>query len=211
MSKTKSIFILILLATIALLFGLWFHHNTVDKKPPLQTATVLLTPRDIQDFSLIDTNGHPFTRKNLKQHWSLIFFGFTHCPDLCPTTLAELKMAYEKLLSKKQQPMPQVIFISVDPERDTPAMIKRYLSSFHADFIGLTGNEKTLNQLTQEMSVIYMKVMPGEHNTAENSYTIDHSGTVLMINPDAKLIAIFSLPHDKDKIAEDVANIINHR
>ncbi len=211
MSKLKFIFILFLLAIIALLFGLWFHHNTAAKKPPLQAATVLLAPRDIQDFSLTDANGQPFTQENLKNHWSLIFFGFTNCPDLCPTTLAELKMAYEKLLADKQQPMPQIVFISVDPERDTPAVIKRYLSSFNSNFIGVSGSEKSLNQLTQEMSVIYMKVMPSEHNAAENSYTIDHSGTVLMTNPDAKLIAIFSLPHDKDKIALDVANIINHR
>lgn len=211
MTKSKIIILISAVVVIALLAGLWLHHNTLGKPAVLKTATVLTPARDISDFQLTGDNDKPFTLSNLKGHWTLIFFGFTHCPELCPTTLATLKEVYQKLENAKQKPMPQVLFISVDPARDSPKLIKRYLSSFNSNFLGATGTEEALKSLTQEMSVLYMKVMqPGHESNDQAHYDIDHSGTLLLTNPAGKLVAIFNMPHQEAQIAADLHTIIKY-
>lgn len=206
--RTQWIVIIVCVAVLALLFGLWVQHNLNDATPPaapkLATATVFPQPRDLEPFQLTDDHNQSFTQDALKGHWNLVFFGFTNCPDLCPTALATLNNAY-KLLATQQTPLPQIIFISVDPEQDNSARILQYLNSFNPQFIGATGSEEQLNKLTQQLSVIFGKVMPahGEH------YTIDHSGTIVIINPEGKFYGVFTLPHDAQKIAQDMQSIIH--
>lgn len=200
---------LIAIAILALLFGLWAQHNLNKKanKPIVLTAgTLFPQPRAIAPFQLTDDYNKPFTNANLKGHWSLVFFGFTHCPMLCPTTLTTLNQAFQSLTQAKQQPMPQVVFISVDPERDTPKRIRNYLISFNKDFIGTTGKKANLDALTQQFNVMYAKVMASSDAEA-NEYSIDHSGTILLVDPNGQLYAVFSTPHDPQKIAADIATI----
>lgn len=211
-SKTRSLILLIVaVAIVALLLGLWVHRNTQgadQTKISTTMATVLNPARTIESFQLTSDTGKPFSKQNLLGHWSLLFFGFTHCPDLCPTTLSLLNKAYLTMQQQQLQPMPQVVFISVDPERDAaPGVIKQYLSSFNSQFIGATGKQSVLNQLTQSFSVVTMKVMnkDSEHGA---HYTIDHSGVILLVDPKAELYAIFSTPHNPAIIAKDVEHII---
>lgn len=134
-------------------------------------------------FHLIDQNGRPFTDANLKGKWHLVFFGYTHCPDICPTTLNDLSLAYDKL-GKRQKGDVSVVFISVDPERDTPAIMKSYAESFDAPIVGLTGTAAEVKQAAADYHVYYAK-----HYRSDGGYDMDHSAVVYVMNPAAKFVA----------------------
>lgn len=209
-SKTRQrrLFIIITIACLAVLFGMWSQYNlhAENRAPTLQTATVFPQPRIITPFQLTDDEGKPFTLENFKGHFSLIFFGFTHCPDLCPTTLAMLNKSYKMLEDAKLKNLPQIIFISVDPEQDDAKSIKTYLGSFNPAFLGATGTKEQLDKLTQEMSVLYTKIVSAgdtEH------YSIDHSGALILVNPQGQFYGVFTTPHDPQKIANDMRVLLN--
>lgn len=207
----KPVFIwLILIALLAILFGVWTHHNMQKKSQAaavaLSSGTVLSPARNLNSFTLVDQQHKPFTNNNLKNHWTFVFFGFTHCPMICPTTLSTLNQMYKKLVIDKELALPQVLFISVDPERDTPKKIARYLQSFNSAFLGATGTKQQLEKLTQQFNVMYAKVFPD----GDAHYSIDHSGTILLINPQGQLYGIFSTPHDANKLAGDYEIIVNN-
>lgn len=198
---------IVCVAVLALLFGLWAHYNLnqhEQEKIVLSSATIFDQPRALSQFSLTDANNQPFNLENLKGHWNLVFFGFTNCPDLCPTTLSTLNKSYLSL-ENKQRNLPQVVFISIDPEQDTSERLKKYLASFNSNFLGATGNEKDVYKLSQELSIVYGKVQP----TDAKNYTFDHSGTILIIDPKGEFYGVFTLPHDAQKIAEDMQKIMN--
>lgn len=202
--------LVIAVAFVALLFGVWLRHNTAPKTEALKTlsATILPTPRQIEPFQLTGADGKPFTNANFKGHWTMLFFGFTRCPDLCPTTLSLMNQAYQQMEKDHLQPMPQVVFISVDPDFDAAKdRIKNYLLSFNSHFIGATGPQAAIDQLTQNLSVVYMKVMD-ENNQAEENYRIDHSGTILVLDPQGHWYALFSTPHQPGNLAKDMEMMI---
>ncbi|HVV67434.1 MAG TPA: SCO family protein [Gammaproteobacteria bacterium] len=209
--RAQLSFLVTSLCILALLFGLWLYHNLGhhedNSDTQLVSATVFQQPRALTPFNLTDDNDHPFTLDNFKGHWSLLFFGFTNCPDLCPTTLSVLNQAYKQLASTNPKTMPQVVFISVDPEQDDSQTIAKYLSSFNPSFLGATGSQSTLDQLTRELNVLYMKVAPPQANTDEH-YSIDHSGTILIINPQGQFYGVFTTPHDPNKIAKDTQTLM---
>jgi protein SCO1 len=216
--KRQIILIIAVVAVIALLFGMWSRHNIGpgakenESKPEaisLINATVLPHDKELAAFQLVGANQPTFTNADLKGHWSLVFFGFTNCPGLCPSTLTTLNKMYEKLTAEKQADMPQVVFISVDPDRDTPPRIAEYLRGFNKNFVGATGTQEQLDQLTHELSVLYMKItQPGHEN--DKTYTIDHSGTILVIDPTGNWYALFNTPHDANNIAKDYQTIVSH-
>ncbi len=145
----------------------------------LQTygAYELPVPRRFSDFELTDHRGEPFTQESLKGKWTLIFFGYTHCPDICPVTMSMLGKVYKGMKPEEQQEL-QVVLASLDHERDTPESMAQYVSYFHPDFIGATGDQYKMLKLATELNVAYAK-MP----RADGDYTIDHSGNVILINP----------------------------
>lgn len=134
-------------------------------------------------FRLIDQDGRPFTNADLKGKWHLVFFGYTHCPDICPTTLNDLSLAYDKL-DKQQQKDVGVVFISVDPDRDTPAVLKSYVTSFDAPIVGLTGTAAEVKQAARDYHVYYAK-----HYQADGSYDMDHSAVVYVMDPRGQFVA----------------------
>jgi protein SCO1 len=134
-------------------------------------------------FHLIDQNGRPFTDADLKGKWHLVFFGYTHCPDICPTTLNDLSLAYDKL-AKRQKGDLSVVFISVDPERDTPAVMKSYAASFDAPIVGLTGTPAEVKQAAADYRVYYAK-----HYRADGGYDMDHSAVVYVLDPNGRFVA----------------------
>ena len=212
-SITTWIFIL---ALLALLFGLWTQHNfkkpaaTEVSQPPiiLTSGTLLSPPRSINPFQLKDDHNKPFTQANLLRHWNLVFFGFTNCPELCPTTLSTLNQAYKNLQTNHLPVLPQIIFISVDPKRDTPERINRYLSSFNPAFIGATGKKKQIDELVRDFNIVYVEI--AQKGNQANEYTIDHSGAILLIDPAGQLYAVFSTPHDAANIAKDFTMIVDN-
>lgn len=164
------------------------HRDAIQ----LNNGTMLPVPYKIKSFQLVDQNDDPFTNSNLNGHWSIIFFGFTRCPMMCPTTLSTLNKMY-RMLKKKgvENNLPKVIFISVDPEYDKPDVIKKYLQSFNSNFIGVTGTKAEIKNLTKQLGIAYIK----EIKSGNPDYEIDHSGTLIIINPSGKWEALINPPH----------------
>ncbi len=177
---------------------------------PIQ-GSILSPERKIAVPALVKDDGSVFTLDDLTGHWSLLFFGYTHCPDICPTTMGVVAQA-KKIATENNHLFPQVIFISVDPERDKVEMLSEYVQYFDKDFIGVTGDEKLIKALTLQMSVVYMK-MPVDNNSAttsaEGGYLIDHSAALLLLNPEGKLVAFLNPPHDPKTILKDFQMVVN--
>jgi protein SCO1/2 len=153
-------------------------------------------------FNLVDQNDRPFTDANLKGKWELVFFGYTHCPDVCPTTLNEISLALDKL-PPADRGMVGVVFISVDPERDTPAVLKEYVSSFSAPVTALTGTPAELAQAAKDYRVYYAK-----HPTADG-YDMDHSALVYIMDPQGRFSASFTPDDTADNIAARLQKLLS--
>jgi len=176
-------------------------------QPSNAALMVLPEPRVIADFALLNDEGESFSLDSLRGHWSLIFFGYTHCPDVCPSTLYDLKLVHEKLgqLNGDAASGHQVLFVSVDPERDSPEQLNQYVSYFHPDFIGVTGPAEQLAPLTMQLGIAYRVE---EHEVGSTSYNVDHSVSVLLMDPQGRLHGVFPAPHDADKMARELAAAI---
>lgn len=167
-------------------------------------GTVIQQPRAIKPFTLLDGNNHVFNQDNLKGKWSLVFFGFTRCGYICPTTMSVLKQAVANMEKAKIKRLPQVVFVSVDPARDDTQAVKQYAESFNPSFIGVVGDEAVTEKLARDFAVVYMKV----DDKTGGDYDVDHSGTILLVNPHGQLQAVFSMPHDPAKIAKSYKKIL---
>lgn len=188
------------------------YADTDVNQIALQSAIVLPKAQQLKPFKVqIQTKDQKtnkvttaqFTNENLKGHWTLLFFGFTNCPALCPTTMAELSKAYKTLTEDKYSPMPQVVFVSVDPERDTLDKVTQFAHAFNPDFIGArTSDEKMLTQMTHETDTMFEKIK-GKDKDKKGHYTITHSGDVIVINPKGEFVGLLRMPHtDKDIVAD---------
>ena len=154
-------------------------------------AVVLNTPRIFSDFELVDHRGEVFNQEHLQDVWTIVFFGFTHCPDICPTTLAILNDTYSKLKDRERERM-QIVMISIDPERDTVEKLAEYVPYFNNEFIGVTGNKHLIKRLTAELNVAYNKVP-----LDSDDYTVDHSTQLVLINPKGHYHGFFKAPHSE--------------
>jgi protein SCO1/2 len=152
-------------------------------------AIVLDKPRIFSDFELQDHRGQVFDKARFEGIWTIVFFGFTHCPDICPTTLAMLNDTYSKLKDSEKERL-QVVMISLDPERDTVEKLADYVPYFNAEFTGVTGNRHLIRRLSAELNVAYNKV-PLEGD----DYTVDHSTQLILINPMGDYHGFFKAPH----------------
>ena len=172
------------------------------KTASIHSGTLLKAPRPLPEFQLTDQDGQPFTRESLTGHWTLVFPGFTYCPDVCPTTLGLLKQVEAKL-GKKAERL-QIVLFSVDPERDTPETLKRYVQFFSPRFVGVTTAEPQLKQMAQTLGVAYIKVA----GDTPESYTMDHSAALILIDPEARIAGYFTPPHQLDALVDDLNQVI---
>ncbi len=154
-------------------------------------AVLLDTPRKFSDFELLDHSGQVFNADNLIGKWTLLFFGFTHCPDICPTTMAAAAKMYEGLEPEDKEQL-QVVLISLDPERDTTEKLSQYVPYFNPDFIGATGNQYVLLKLATELNVAFNKVQ-----LEGGDYTIDHGANMVLINPYGHYHGFFKPPFEE--------------
>jgi protein SCO1/2 len=150
------------------------------QQPPGGSGNGILSSAIGGPFHLTDQNGKPFTQADLKGKWHLVFFGYTHCPDVCPTTLNELSLAIDKL-DPQQRKNIGVVFVSVDPERDTPAVLKSYVESFDAPITGLSGSAAEVKQVAADYHVYYAK-----HERADGGYDMDHSAVIYVMDPQGR-------------------------
>lgn len=199
---------IILLASFLFLLIFVFIIQSPTKKSVPKDLIAVMRPIAIplKPFSLIDKNEQAFTTENLKGKWSFIFFGYTHCPDICPTTLVTLKHI-SKALEKHPQAKSdfQVIFVSVDPERDTPKGLASYVSFFNKDFNAVTGTSEDLMAFAKQFSAAYIKETP---NT-KGDYLMSHTSSIFLVNPKQELVASFSPPLSSETITEQYVKIHN--
>lgn len=204
--KTTSLpFVLLLLGItlVGLLAGLFAWKTfsspttTAQAMPPDVANHYIPDGRPVVGIQMTDQDGQPFTEARFKGKWSFLFFGFTHCPDVCPTTLLILKTVWDKLPAEaRQAPEPQMIFVSVDPERDTPALLKSYTHFYNPEFMGMTGPADKLDILTTQVGALYGY----EDGDKEGEYTVNHSAQIVLIDPKGRFRAVFTTPHQVDEI-----------
>ncbi len=164
--------------------------------PALRAGTALPEPRTLPAFALVDQSGRPFGPDDFRGHWSLVFTGFTHCPDVCPTTLA-LMSELRRRVSREDV---RFVFVSVDPERDTPEVIARYVAHFDPALVGATGARPEVERFTAGLGLAQVR-NPG----VGDEYTVDHSTAFVLVNPDAQLAGYFQAPHSAAALAADLA------
>jgi protein SCO1/2 len=152
------------------------------------------TPRDPGDFTLIDHRGEPFTKEALKGHWTLLFFGFTHCPDICPTTLSFLAKLQQELATTEAADT-QVVMVTVDHARDTPEVLAAYIPYFDPEFTGVTGDFIKILSFARSFNAPFRKV-----TAADGSYELDHSANVVLVNPRGDYHGFFKAPLDLAKV-----------
>ncbi len=158
-------------------------------------------PKQIYDFDTLDQTGNSFGLNQIKGKWSFIFFGYIHCPDICPVTLSVMAEAYKQLATKHDNL--QMIFVSVDHERDTIEKLSQYVSYFNEDFIGLNGDPERGDSLTKQIGVAYF--LNNEDQTED--YLVDHSASIFIFDPMARMVGKISPPHDTKKVVTQFAKI----
>ena len=195
MTTRRTWWILGTAALCAAVAGFWLARELASSGPELASGTWLPQPKTIADFQLTDNTGQPFSRRNLQGKPTLVFFGFTHCPDVCPTTLVKLAQA------KKAAHVPglNVVFVTIDPARDTQQLVGTYAHAFDPDFVGVTGAEKVIDDMAHDFGVAVNKVdLPG------GDYTMDHTAAVFLLNTRGQVAGIFTPPFDTPKLAQDL-------
>jgi protein SCO1/2 len=187
--------LLILAALAAAVAGFYVARQIDRTSPQLASGTWFPQGWQVADFRLTDSAGQPFTLSRLTGTPTLLFFGFTHCPDVCPTTLVKLAQV------RKAAGIPdlKVLFVSIDPQRDTPEVLERYVHAFDRQFEGVTGEPQAIEALARRFNVAVNRVeLPG------GDYTMDHSAVVFLLNAQARVVAIFTPPFDEKLMAADL-------
>lgn len=191
---TASIFVLLALAG-----GTFFMVQALQRgSVQPEFATVWPSPKPLPEFSLTDHSGQAFTKADLQGKWSLVFFGFTHCPDICPATLQQLSIANTRL-KESSKDVPDIVLVSVDPDRDSPQVMAAYVSHFSGEIRGVSGDIIELRKLTSAAGIFFEK-----SDLPDGGYSVDHTAAVLVINEDAAIHASFGAPHDIDRFVNDM-------
>jgi len=203
--RLRNVFIAFLLgAAIAAGITLALRMSAADAVP--LRATIVPPGEPLPEFSLLDQDGAAIGRDVFEGQWDLVFFGFTHCPDVCPTTLSLLGQVRQRLAALGQQPLPRIVLVSVDPERDTPAAIAQYVGLFGNDNLGVTGDVDEIRKLARALGIYFQKT-----ETDGDDYSIDHSAVVLVLDPRGRLRALFSGPHRVEDFVHDLPLVMKSR
>jgi protein SCO1/2 len=199
----------VLVAALAAGLGLWAAQAwfaptapgtaSAASGPALHAVRLIAPPRTIPPFEL-DAGHGALASSQLAGHWTIVFLGFTHCPDVCPTTLATLAKAQDAWRALPEASRPRVLFVSVDPERDTPAKVAQYARFFHADTLAATVAEPALHDFAQSLGMVYMKVPQ-----PNGDYAMDHSSTLVLLDPHGRQAGLIRPPLDAKAIAADLA------
>lgn len=193
--------LLVMVVTTAVLFS----RSPGERPIPVELRGVLWpAPKPLRPFSLVDHHNKPFDQQRLKGQWTLLFIGYTSCPDICPTTMNVLAGVAKRL---EQAPSvaagTQVVFLSVDPQRDSLEHLAGYMGYFNKDFLGVTGDSAQIDSLVRQAGAAYMK----EPADASGNYLIGHSGSVFLIGPEGAVLGAFPPPHDPETMAQQYRQI----
>jgi protein SCO1/2 len=194
---------LILIAAVAAALGLWLGSRAFMPATPKFAAAVLYpSPRPLPDFKLARADGGVLTPADWKGYWTVAFFGYTNCPDVCPTTLATFKQAAAKIRAAGLADRVRFDFISVDPARDTPEQLAKYVGYFSKDIVAATGTDEELTKLTRALGLIYSR-----EPTGNGDYAVDHSASAVIIDPSGREVGLFRPPLDANQIVADLTSL----
>ena len=199
--------LLVLVAALAAGLGLWaaqrFFRAPASTLPATTVVKLLPQPRELPAFSLRQSDRTALVPGELKGHWTVVFLGFTHCPDICPTTLAELAKAQKQWEAMPDPTRPRVLFVSVDPDRDTPDRIGEYAHAFHRDTLAATADVPALEAFARSLSLVFMKVPP-EPGAPGDRYNVDHSAALVVLDPQGRMAGVIQPPLHPKAIAADL-------
>ena len=195
MRKSASPFLHVLLACLAAA-----GCSPADPTRLLEHATLLAEPRTVADFRLTDQRSAAFTQEDFRDRWHILFTGFTHCPDICPTTLALLASVQQRAGIDPEHL--GTVFVSVDPGRDTPENLAEYVGHFDPEWTALTGPTEELRRLLDSLELAYVKVPTGP-----GEYTMDHSTALVLIDPEGRMRAYYTAPLDAAALAGDLGKL----
>lgn len=200
----RSVFTILLSlgGAFAVWYGFFSPKEAMVKSNPTVVATVVSPNRTLENFSLVDANNKPFTKASLEGHWTLLFFGYSKCPDICPRTLMTLNDLWNYFPSEEKNL--EFVFVSLDSKHDRPEDLKAFLNRFNPRFNGLTGQEEAVKQLSKNCSIYSWEGKQPE----TGARIIDHSATLVLVNPKGNIQAFFSPPHKKELIAKDLHTLI---
>lgn len=209
-STTKTLTIILL--TLAVIGGSWFMMKSLPRQPSEpQHAMRLPGTMALPEFELVDHNGKPLTNEWFEDQWTLVFFGFTNCPDICPATLQVLSLARAQLASANpDSELPEILLVSVDPDRDTSDTLKQYVAHFGEGVSGATGQHEELQKLTKTLGIYFAKEDPAPGTDPEN-YIVAHSAHVVVIDNQGNYNAVFSAPHTVENFVADVPLLMGQR
>jgi protein SCO1/2 len=209
---TRRLLMVLAVGVAAALAGAWLGSRLLVPylgSAPVQAlaaGTLLPQRRALASFALTDTEGAPFDPAALQGRWTLLAFGYASCPDVCPLLLQSFRDIQHRLADRQLGDAVRFVFISVDPERDDLPRLKEYVGYFNPAFVGATGPHPELQRLTRQLGVMYQKA-PAEESAL--GYLVDHTASMLLIDPQARLTALFSAPHDAAAIAADIAGVVD--
>ncbi len=193
------------LALACVISGWWLGTLTQHSGGFEETAATGTLPRAIGPFELIDQHGRSFGRQQLTEQWTLVYLGYLSCPDVCPITLHELTRLQRNLAATNTEPSVQVLFVSVDPHRDTPERIHEYLDYYNRKFVGATASIENLSRFAEQLDLAFIPVAaPSEEN-----YRVDHAASLAVINPRAELHALIEAPHDAASLESRLESILS--
>ena len=205
--KLRNLLIAVVLLN-AMAAGIWMATNIERTAPSPTTATVLPSPANMPVFSLLDHQGRHIDQNIFVGQWDLVFFGFTTCPDICPLTLQILSAARRQLEDAGQAPLPRIVLVSVDPERDTPEVMAKYIAAYGDTTLGITGELDELRKLTGGLGIFFEKNVFEKNTGDDGSYSVDHSAVVIVVDPAGKFHSLFSGQHVIENFVHDLPLIM---
>lgn len=200
---TLLVIVAALAAGLGLLAARQVFAPAAAPAPALKAVHRIDPPREVPAFSLRQSDGTPLVNGELKGHWTLVFLGFTHCPDVCPTTLADLARAQKHWEALPETTRPRLLFVSVDPDRDTPDRVGEYAHAFHRDTLAATADTPTLERFARSLSLVFAKVPPAAGAPAD-AYGVEHSAAIVALDPQGRMAGLVQPPFDARAIGDDL-------
>ncbi|QOC22494.1 SCO family protein [Wenzhouxiangella sp. AB-CW3] len=201
---------LLLVMAGSLLAGIWLSQQPTGRTawgsaPPEVQAVMWPEPRSLAEFQLHTQHGRPFGRDQFKGYWSFVFYGYMACPDVCPMSLHALRGMHDFLEAQGAADNLQVLFVSLDPDNDSPAEMQEYLDWYHEDFIGLHGELEQIDRLAAPMAIKY-----AEHVDETGYRSIDHTSSVMIVDPRGRVVGALSPPLEPQRMAEQFQRLRGH-
>ncbi len=190
-----------IIAVIAIAVGIYAQQTNkpANTLPELAKAIILPNTKTLNHVKFVDQDGSVFNIDNLKGYWNIVFFGFTNCPDICPTTMRTLQLVKEQLDKENKWGNYRVIMVTVDPERDTQERLKNYVPYFDEEFVGLRADEATTTEFAKQIGILFVK-----QKSEDGFYQVDHSASLILINPAGEMAGVITAPHKQDEISNDL-------